>query len=102
MGPKAGGDLLAVAELDDDALERLVVTNVAVRMQDADAPRDRFLALELVGEHAERALLAGQRMAHDVALEKQLARGVRVLWRSLLGLSRGGEGKNRQGNSRTG
>jgi len=65
--------------------------DVTVRVEDADAPSNRFFALELVREHAERTLLGRQRMAHDVALEEQLARLVlRPGHRGLLRLGAGG------------
>src|SRR5262249_41518011 len=69
-----GRQLLAIAEFDFDALERCSVGNGTVGLLNADAPRNGFAAGVAIVQHAERPLLAHQRVADDVALEEQLAR----------------------------
>jgi hypothetical protein len=64
-------ELLAVRQLDDHALERLVIHLLTGLVEHADAPGHRFLALELVRQHAEWAGLPFQRMADHVGFEKQ-------------------------------
>src|SRR5712692_867887 len=66
------GELSTIGQLDDDALEPFVVHLRASLVEDADAPGDRLLALELVGQHTERPSLVGLTAADHVAFEKEL------------------------------
>src|SRR5262249_60708602 len=71
-----GRELLAVGQFDDDALELLVVHRLSARVEHANAPGDRLLALELIGQHAEGSGLAGLAAADHVAFEEELLAGV--------------------------
>src|SRR5215475_297754 len=71
-----GRELLAVGQFDHDALELLVVHRLSARVEHANAPGDRLLALELIGQHAEGSGLAGLAAADHVAFEEELLAGV--------------------------
>src|SRR5712691_9724279 len=71
-------ELLAIGQLDDHALEALAVERLAGLVEHADAPDDFFQALVLAGEHAEGAGRPRLGPADQVALEEELARGLRV------------------------
>ena len=60
-------------------------------LEHPNAPGDRFLALELVRQHAERPGLIRQGVADDVAFEEQLA--------GLLGLRPVGEAEEPRDNT---
>ncbi len=74
MAAEMRRQLLAVAELDFDALEVAGVCDHPIGLLDADAEGDRFAANVAIVQYTERALLAHQRVADDVAFEEQLAR----------------------------
>jgi hypothetical protein len=66
-------NFLAVRELNDEALEALVVQRLPHGIAYADTENHVLLALELVREHADRPCVAARRVAaHDIALDEQL------------------------------
>src|SRR5262245_7754059 len=73
MAAIARRQLAAVSELDLDRLDPRRVERLALQIAHADAEHDVLAALELAGEHADRAGRAERRVAaHDVALDEQL------------------------------
>ena len=65
-------ELLAVAQFHDNALEHLVVGHIPGRIEHANTPGDRLLALELARQNAKWSLLILERMTDEVTLEEQL------------------------------
>src|SRR5262245_49645345 len=73
MAAIARRQLAAVGEFNHDALDALLVEWLALQIAHADAEHDVLPALELTGQHADRAGRAERRVAaHDIALDEQL------------------------------
>src|SRR5437899_4687949 len=78
MRPISGVELLPIGQLDDQALESLIVERLAALIDHANAPDHLFQAFELIVQHAERPRRALLSAAHQVAFEEQLFRGLCV------------------------
>src|SRR3954467_14446290 len=72
MAIELGVELLSVGQLDDHALEALVIERLAGRVEHADTPDHLLQPLELVAEHAKRPGCALLRAAHQITFHEQL------------------------------
>src|SRR5262249_52985185 len=102
MAAIARRQLAAVGQLDLDRLDARGVERLALQIAHADTEHDVLAALELAGEHADRARRAARRLAaHDVDLDKQLLDLLRLRARAAQDRSERGGGDDLHGWHRT-
>src|SRR6202022_372520 len=72
MGTVMRREPLTVAQFHYDTFEHLVVGHSPGRIEHANTPGDRLLALELARQNAKWSLLILDRVTDEVTLEEQL------------------------------